>query len=94
MTLESWVQRKADGRDDLLLQMDIEGAEHDVLPNAPMELLTQFRIIVIEFHNLHGLFDPTAFGLIKRTFLKLLAAFEVWSLRSSDEIESRGKAMH
>lgn len=77
MTLESWVQRKADGSDNLLLQMDIEGAEYDVLLDAPKELLARFRIVVVEFHNLHGLFDPMAFVPIKLAFLKLLAAFDV-----------------
>lgn len=77
MTLESWVQRKSDGSDDLLLQMDIEGAEYDVLLDAPIELLSRFRIVVVEFHNLHGLFDPMAFVPIQLAFLKLLAAFEV-----------------
>ncbi len=77
MTLESWVQRKAGGSDNLLLQMDIEGAEYDVLLGAPEELLARFRIVVIEFHNLHGLFDRMAFEPINLAFRRLLTAFEV-----------------
>lgn len=76
MTLDDWVGRKA-GSGDLLLQMDIEGAEYDVLLAAPAELLARFRIIVIEFHNLHGLFDRNALEPIDRAFRKLLAAFAV-----------------
>src|SRR5262245_1319680 len=35
---------------DLLLQMDIEGAEYRVLNSASESLLSRFRIMVIEFH--------------------------------------------
>ena len=77
MTLDSWVRRKAAGRDDLLLQMDIEGAEYEVLMSAPAELLGRFRIVVAEFHNLHGLFDRNAFKGIEAAFRRLLAQFEV-----------------
>jgi hypothetical protein len=57
--------------------MDIEAAEYEVLLAAPIELLARFRIMVVEFHNLHGLFDLRAFKPINLAFLKLLAAFEV-----------------
>lgn len=53
MTLASWVaETDPDPKADLLLQMDIEGAEYETLGAAPRDLLRRFRIIVIELHNL------------------------------------------
>ncbi|MEM8824767.1 MAG: FkbM family methyltransferase [Pseudomonadota bacterium] len=53
MRLEDWVSRTAPESDgDLMLQMDIEGAEYDVLPGVSRDLLDRFRIIVLELHDL------------------------------------------
>ena len=54
VSLDDWVLRNAPkNRDrDFILQMDIEGAEYEVISNASRETLQSFRIIVIEFHNL------------------------------------------
>jgi Methyltransferase FkbM domain len=41
--------------------MDIEGAEFRVLQSASSSLLSRFRIMVIEFHDLSSLVTP--FGL-------------------------------
>jgi hypothetical protein len=77
-TLESWVDKNAAHDDhELLLQMDIEGSEYDVLIDASHELLRRFRIIVIEFHHLHGLLSPVGFKLIKGVFAKILRSFEI-----------------
>jgi FkbM family methyltransferase len=48
--LESWIKdNKSD--DEMLLQMDIEGAEYQVILDTPSETLRRFRILVIEFHT-------------------------------------------
>jgi hypothetical protein len=58
-TLGRWVERHAPaGSGDLILQMDIEGAEYGVIDNAASELLRRFRILVIEFHNFDGIGQP------------------------------------
>ena len=93
MTLASWKDKYLRGhKGDLLLQMDIEGAEYEVILSAPIDLLDQFRILVIEFHSLHKLFDPFAFGLISATFTKLFQSFYVVHIHpnNSCEIAKRG----
>lgn len=57
VSLEDWVRREAPEQGDLLLQMDIEGAEFAVLASAPEAVLRRFRMIVIEFHQFHEVFD-------------------------------------
>lgn len=78
MTLDQWKhQAIGDYAGDLLLQMDIEGAEFETLLAASDELLGQFRILVIEFHYLHQLWNKPWFLLVRRVFEKLLASHSV-----------------
>ncbi len=78
MTLDTWKQKYLpDYHGELLLQMDIEGGEYEVLLNATTELLSNFRIIVVELHSLERLFDRFAFSIIKSCFDKLLSHFYV-----------------
>lgn len=78
ITLASWKKKYIeDYTGDLILQMDIQGAEYEVILNTPDELLNQFRILVIEFHHFQRLFDPFCFELFSSCFEKLLASFHV-----------------
>lgn len=77
-TLASWKATYLNGyTGDLILQMDIEGSEYEVILNLPDSLLDQFRIMVIEFHDLDRLFDPFAFRLISSCFERLRGSFHV-----------------
>ena len=79
MTLDDWHSARlgADSGAELLLQMDIEGAEYEALLAAPARLLGLFRIMVIEFHWLPQLWNEPFFALASRTFGKLLATHAV-----------------
>ena len=76
-TLDDWVNGNRPGNDDLLLQMDIDGAEWPVLINVSRPTLRRFRIIVIELHDLERLMDKHAFIIIKSTLDRLLEDFYV-----------------
>jgi len=78
ITLADWIKSKDlpdDG--DLLLQMDIEGGEYETILSTSNEVLSRFRILVIEFHYLDK--ASTYFGnkVIIETFTKLLEQFAV-----------------
>lgn len=69
--LEDWVnQYHEPNAGDLLLQMDIEGAEYRNLLDTPIETLARFRIVVVELHGLHKLRDA---GVLKQVFEPFLA---------------------
>lgn len=53
--LNEWVAKAENSSRDLMLQMDIEGAEYRNLLNLEEENLKRFRIIVIELHGLRHL---------------------------------------
>lgn len=73
ITLEGWVNSSVSDSDaEFILQMDIEGAEYEVLLGAPESLLKRFRIIVIEFHALKDLWSKPFFNLASKAFDKLL----------------------
>jgi hypothetical protein len=77
-TLSTWKDKYLkDYAGDLLLQMDIEGAEYAVILSTPDEVLDQFRIAAIEFHDMDRLFDPLTFMIFSAIFEKLLRLFHV-----------------
>jgi len=71
MTLGHWMGQCAPDHGDLILQMDIEGAEYEVLLTTPADLLQRFRVMVIEFHGLHRLPRYGSFKRIQQVFKQL-----------------------
>ena len=67
---------------DLILKIDVEGAEWEVLESLTVETLGRFRQIAAEFHNLHSIHDNNHFNQIVNSLSKisqthLLANFHV-----------------
>lgn len=76
-TLGSWISRHAPDDGEMILQMDIEGAEYGVLLATAPEVLRRFRIAVIEFHGLETLAESRGLELLGMSFEKLLADFDI-----------------
>lgn len=77
LDINDWVAQNAPGDADLLLQMDIEGAEYRNLMHASSDTLSRFRVIVLEIHSLsflarsdfrEGVFGPV-FDKLDRHFI-------------------------
>ncbi|MBB3034344.1 FkbM family methyltransferase [Alteriqipengyuania lutimaris] len=85
ITLDSWVNGKiaAPGR-DMILQMDIEGAELPVLLNCSDEILRSFRIIVLELHSLTEIFQPTVLTILEALMDRLGDVFHVVHLHPNN----------
>jgi len=75
--LEDWVKNSFNDNSDLLLQMDIEGAEYEVIIDTPREVFKKFRIMAIEFHFLDIIFNKNAFKMVEAVFEKLSNDFTV-----------------
>ena len=75
--LEDWVKNNTNDNSDLLLQMDIEGAEYEVIIDTPREIFKKFRIMAIEFHFLDVVFNKNAFKIVEAIFDKLSYDFTV-----------------
>ena len=84
MTLEFWVRNRG-GEGDLILQMDIEGAEYQTIIATPMDILRRFRVIVLEVHDVQAWFNnPIAWETMQDFFCKLLADFHVVHLHPNN----------
>jgi hypothetical protein len=58
ITLSGWISQYSQSAcSDLMLQMDIEGAEYPILLASDQSVLNRFRIIVLELHGLEALLD-------------------------------------
>lgn len=89
-TLQSWVRRhEPHPTGDLLLQMDIEGAEFDVIPNIDGDLLRRFRILVIEFHKLDWIAQPFVCARMDEVFTKLAIDFVPVHLHANNSSQTR-----
>ena len=79
ITLGDWVNDCEVPDDaDLILQMDIEGAEFDVLNATPDDVLNRFRIIVIEYHRIPAIMSkPKPQARATETFGKLGRLFDI-----------------
>lgn len=73
ITMDDWVNSCIKGNNsDLLLQMDIESDEYLTIIQMSENLLKRFRILVIEFHFLHKLWNKEFYKLASTTFQKIL----------------------
>jgi hypothetical protein len=79
ITLEKWVsdQEEYHNSGDFILQYDIEGGEYLTLLAAPNFILSRFRIIVLEIHNIEIWASPSFFGIVEAFFEKILETFWV-----------------
>ncbi len=71
ITLKNWIDEQTPGEADLLLQMDIEGAEFETIMHAPADVLRRFRVILIEIHQLGRLNRASQLAQILPFFQKL-----------------------
>ncbi|MCY4005553.1 MAG: hypothetical protein OXE84_01805 [Rhodobacteraceae bacterium] len=79
--------------DDLMLQMDIEGDEFAVIVDTPRHILRRFRIMAIEFHNLHLLFEANWRRLFRSIFNKIVEDFYIVHIHpnnSTQLVSARG----
>ncbi len=79
VSLEDWIKSKnISSNKDLILQMDIEGAEYQCLMALSTEALKKFRIIVIEFHYFEKILDSYTFlNFFSPIFARLFEHFDV-----------------
>ena len=85
ITLKSWLDDKVDRSDNsLILQMDIEGAEYDVLISESMETLKRFNCMVIEFHAVEKLFDRFFLAMFSSVFEKLFTEFSICHVHANN----------
>ncbi len=78
ITLSDWIDQSI-GKDNAprLLQMDIEGAEYDVLTYESVETIGSFSVVIVEFHGLENLFDRYFLRMVATIFEKFYKNFKI-----------------
>ena len=74
VTLDQWVEQLAGPAEELMLQIDIEGAEYRALLACKDATLARCRIVCIEIHSLFDLSDASKFYGVFYPFFKKLSA--------------------
>lgn len=77
ISLNDWVDKNAAPSDEMILQMDIEGAEYEVLLAATNSTLSRFRVIVLEIHDLRSTMSRMGLTLFLATLRQLRASHEI-----------------
>ena len=92
ITMEKWVEESGvDSGSDLILQMDIEGAEYATFLNMSDDLVKRFRIMVVEFHGLQDIWQPRFLNFAELVFSKILQTHTCVHIHpnNGDGIETR-----
>lgn len=89
INFQNWILSNSKENQDLILQMDIEGAEYATLISCEQSVLRRFRIMIIEFHGLDLLLDEQAYSLIETCFKKILEDFDVVHIHPNNNDPSR-----
>ena len=86
ITIDDWVNSclPKDFKDDLILQMDIEGAEFVTILSTSINTLKRFRIIIIEFHNSDALRSNAFYNIFYATVKKIRSEFEPVHVHSNN----------
>lgn len=85
ITLDDWVRSSiGDEPGDLMLQMDIEGAEYKVLYRAPPALIERFRIIVLEVHWMNRWMEQPFFEFVEESLGHILNRFTCMHIHANN----------
>lgn len=76
-------EEKIQNSKNLIVKLDIEGAEYEVLLALRPDIIERVRILVVEFHYLTNLFDPMSSMLINAVFKKLLQTHVIYNIQNN-----------
>ena len=95
LTLEEWVMRESEPREaSLMLSMDIEGGEYEVIMNCPDQIMQSFRIITLEIHNLHMLWEKSFLDYFLRMIQRLTRFHDIVHMHPNNGTAYRISANH
>jgi len=89
ISIKDWISNKVqyNKSDNLILQMDIEGDEYEVLSALDIETLNKFRIMIIEFHNLHYIFDKSFFKKFQQIIKTINKIFYCTHVHPNNDVD-------
>lgn len=90
ITLAEAVELVGSGPGNMILQMDIEGAEWEILQSVPAEVMKRFKMLVIEFHSFDKMLEKkSTFAHVEKVFAALLTHFAPVHIHINNYLPSR-----
>jgi hypothetical protein len=89
INFDKWVLDNEPSEGYSALQMDIEGAEWEIILGMSDRVLKNFRFMAIEFHGLHQMAFQLPFQTINAVFSKILRSFEIVHVHANNAESSQ-----
>jgi len=90
ITLETWMNNSLsnkNNKNDLILQMDIEGSEWNILSQISNSLIKNYRIMIIEFHYLDEISSKFVLQKFSDILKKILKDFTIVHIHPNNEMK-------
>ena len=88
LTIEDWILKKeVDPSAGSILKIDVEGDEYKILNSVNKDFFLKFKIIIIEFHNLHYLFNEKFFFSFHDIIEKIINNFYCVHVHPNNDVD-------
>ena len=88
LSIEDWIQKKeVDPAMGSILKIDVEGDEYKILNSVNKDFFSKFKIIIIEFHNLHYLFNEKFFFSFHDIIEKIINNFYCVHIHPNNDVD-------
>ena len=88
LTIEDWIQKKeVNPSVGSILKIDVEGDEYKILNSVNKDFFLKFKIIIIEFHNLHYLFNEKFFFSFHDIIEKIINNFYCVHVHPNNDVD-------
>jgi len=88
LSIEDWIEQKeVDPSVGSILKIDVEGDEYKILNSVNKDFFLKFKIIIIEFHNLHYLFNEKFFFSFQDIIEKIINNFYCVHVHPNNDVD-------
>jgi len=88
LSIEDWIEKKeVDPSVGSILKIDVEGDEYKILNSVNKDFFLKFKIIIIEFHNLHYLFNEKFFFSFQDIIEKIINNFYCVHVHPNNDVD-------
>lgn len=87
-SIEDWINKKEVEQSlGSILKIDVEGDEYKILNSVNKNFFLKFKIIIIEFHNLHYLFNEKFFFSFQDIIEKIINNFYCAHIHPNNDVD-------
>jgi hypothetical protein len=88
LSIEDWIEKKKiDPSLGSILKIDVEGDEYKIFNSVNKDFFLKFKIIIIEFHNLHYLYNEQFFFSFRDVIEKIINNFYCVHIHPNNDVD-------